>query len=81
VRLLRTGVENGFIIFLIATDAPVNWSFAELRRTCQDKPVNAGPQAHTKQDRMHLSTYDEPVVYASKHATHPFRRVEGRHNV
>ena len=26
----KTGVENGFMIFLIATDVPDNWSFAEL---------------------------------------------------
>jgi len=30
VRLLRTGVLKGFMIFLIATEEPVNWSFAEL---------------------------------------------------
>jgi hypothetical protein len=30
VRLLRTGVLNGFMIFLMATDDPVSWSFAEL---------------------------------------------------
>lgn len=30
VLLLKTGVEKGFIIFLMATDVPDNWSFAEL---------------------------------------------------
>ncbi len=30
VLLLRTGVEKGFIIFLMATDVPDSWSFAEL---------------------------------------------------
>lgn len=30
VRLLRTGVLKGFMIFLIATEEPVSWSFAEL---------------------------------------------------
>lgn len=32
VRLERTGVEKGFMIFLIATDVEVSWSLAELRR-------------------------------------------------
>jgi hypothetical protein len=31
VRLLSTGVLNGFMIFFTATDAPVSWSFAELK--------------------------------------------------
>lgn len=31
VLLLRTGVEKGFMIFLIATDVPESWSLAELR--------------------------------------------------
>jgi hypothetical protein len=31
VRLERTGVENGFMIFLIATADWVSWSLAELR--------------------------------------------------
>ena len=30
VRFERTEVEKGFMIFLIATDEPVSWSFAEL---------------------------------------------------
>ena len=30
MRLERTGVLKGFMIFLMATDAPVSWSFAEL---------------------------------------------------
>jgi hypothetical protein len=30
VLLLNTGVENGFIIFLIATDVLDSWSLAEL---------------------------------------------------
>ena len=30
MRLLSTGVLNGFMIFLIATEEPVSWSFAEL---------------------------------------------------
>lgn len=30
VRLLSTGVLKGFMIFLIATEEPVSWSFAEL---------------------------------------------------
>ena len=30
VRLLKTGVLKGFMIFLIATEEPVSWSFAEL---------------------------------------------------
>lgn len=30
VRLDRTGVLNGFMIFLTATGDPVSWSFAEL---------------------------------------------------
>lgn len=33
MRLERTGVLNGFMIFLIATLEPVSWSFAELQRT------------------------------------------------
>lgn len=32
MRLARTGVEKGFMIFLTATDAPVSWSLAELGR-------------------------------------------------
>lgn len=31
VRFESTGVLKGFMIFLTATDAPVSWSFAELR--------------------------------------------------
>lgn len=30
VLLLRTGVEKGFMIFLMATDVPESWSLAEL---------------------------------------------------
>jgi hypothetical protein len=30
VRLLSTGVEKGFMIFLMATDVLVSWSLAEL---------------------------------------------------
>jgi hypothetical protein len=33
--LLNTGVENGFIIFLIATDVLDSWSFAELILSAQ----------------------------------------------
>ena len=32
VRLLKTGVEKGFMIFLTATAEPESWSLAELRR-------------------------------------------------
>jgi hypothetical protein len=35
--LLSTGVENGFMIFLIATEVPPSWSFAEL--TGREKEV------------------------------------------
>lgn len=31
VLLLNTGVEKGFMIFLMATEVPDNWSFAELK--------------------------------------------------
>ena len=32
MRLERTGVLKGFMIFLIATEEPVSWSLAELER-------------------------------------------------
>jgi len=35
--LERTGVLKGFIIFLMATDAPVSWSFAELNGRGRNK--------------------------------------------
>ncbi len=35
VLLLSTGVEKGFIIFLMATDVLDNWSFAELSEADQ----------------------------------------------
>lgn len=34
MRLESTGVLKGFMIFLMATDAPVSWSFAELNESC-----------------------------------------------
>lgn len=36
VRLDRTGVLNGFMIFLTATLWPVSWSFAELRGSASE---------------------------------------------
>jgi hypothetical protein len=35
VLLLSTGVEKGFMIFLMATEVPESWSLAELRESAQ----------------------------------------------
>jgi hypothetical protein len=53
VRLLKTGVLKGFMIFLIATEAPVSWSFAELPEasiSCVGRRI----KQRTTRDRMHL---------------------------
>ena len=62
VRLLRTGVLNGFMIFLIATGCCVSWSFAEL----YSSRVSSGCQCsgsicqwHTTQAQMRLGVADE----------------------
>ncbi len=60
VRLLRTGVLNGFMIFLIATGCCVNWSFAELHGAgvswgC----IGSMCSRHTTQAQMHLGAADE----------------------
>lgn len=39
VRFASTGVLNGFMIFFTATEALVNWSFAELT-TQDDQQIN-----------------------------------------
>ena len=42
VLLLKTGVLNGFMIFLIATDEFVSWSFAELDKVSE--ALSTAPQ-------------------------------------
>jgi hypothetical protein len=51
--LERTGVLKGFMIFLIATDAPVSWSFAELKKACVGDQEDAA-RRRTILARMHL---------------------------
>ena len=54
VRFERTGVLNGFMIFLTATAWPVSWSLAELNlQSARDGAAVGGQRrvAHTKQGR------------------------------
>lgn len=47
VRFASTGVEKGFMIFLIAVLEPVSWSLAELRRAVVNGPsFEHGTMAH-----------------------------------
>lgn len=42
MRLESTGVLKGFMIFLIATEEPVSWSFAELGTRVRDERCEDG---------------------------------------
>ena len=44
---------NGFMIFLIATEDPVSWSFAELE-VCENANGGGGEGWHTTRDRTRL---------------------------
>ncbi len=54
VLLLKTGVLKGFMIFFTATDAPVNWSFAELCKKCISYEAEASKTEITRQVQRHL---------------------------
>jgi hypothetical protein len=78
VRLERTGVLNGFIIFLIATDAPVSWSFAELKRAYVGDKEDWGEETyHTSPNAPGEGEQD--VAYGWRGMTHPCQRVGDLH--
>ncbi len=53
MRLLKTGVLKGFMIFLIATDEPVSWSLAEL----EGRSVRPESAAIRIEDREEVEIY------------------------
>ena len=61
VRLARTGVLKGFMIFLIATEEPVSWSFAELGTRVRDKGCMVGV-VRTIRGQRHLSRGGEHIA-------------------
>ena len=64
VLLLNTGVEKGFMIFLMATEVLDSWSLAELS-------VSAGTSRRRKRERMQLTIRDRK---------RPYQRAGGPHN-
>lgn len=79
VRLLRTGVLKGFIIFLIATEEPVSWSFAELTRMRDGREVKGKEEWYQTRPKAPRSGWMSEQGDRVQKA-HPFRLVADRHN-